>query len=123
MVLDIIKQIAGIKDKMAILDRIRKGHSRKSVCKDITESTFRGWIKDKERIWRGIGNIEEPEPSRKCARGALDPKLEIAMVTWFTQTRFENTPLSGKNIQDQALKFQKMLPPTDCSFTASSGLV
>ncbi len=112
-----------IRDKLETVDRIRRGDSQTRVAREvgIAESTIRGWLKDEDKLRAASAGMEECGQDRKRHRGAADKDLDAAVMTWFTQSRAEGVPLSGPNIQGQAMKFHKMMKPDDDAFTGSNG--
>jgi len=112
-----------IVEKIEIIDKIKAGQSRTSIIKEfgVPEGTLRGWLKDEEKLRTAISEMDTPDQKRKRFKGANDTELDKAVITWFTQARTEGMPISGPNIQHQALKFNKMLHPENNSFEGSTG--
>ena len=63
-----------VTEKLCIIDRVHKGEARSKVCNElkIAESTFRGWLKDEQKLRDYLHDVDSDEGiKRKRARTAI----------------------------------------------------
>ena len=71
-----------VSDKVNAVERIDKGESQAKVSRDlgVSESTLRGWLKDKEKLREFLHTVDENGGlNRKRARLANDERLDAAL--------------------------------------------
>ena len=112
-----------VTEKLCIIDRVHKGEARSKVCNElkIAESTFRGWLKDEQKLRDYLHDVDSDEGiKRKRARTANDNELDDAVYAWFTQQREQGVPISGTILKAQAKKMAKSMD-NESHFRASHG--
>ena len=99
-----------VKEKLAVVDRIRKGEARTKVCKELglAESTLRGWLKEEVKLREFIYTVDDDDGmQRKRARTASDPGLDKAVFNWFVQEQQHGVPISGPIMKAQVCRLPK----------------
>ena len=94
-----------VSDKVNAVERVDKGESQAKVSRDlgVSESTLRGWLKDKEKLHEFLHTVDESDGlNRKRARLANDERLDAAQYRWFVQQQQNGVPLSGPILYAQA---------------------
>lgn len=113
-----------IKQKLELIERVRKGESKAKIGREfgIPESTLRGWCKEEDKLREFVQDLDDDAGlQRKRARTAADPGLDKATYQWFAQKSVES-PISGALLQEQAVKFHgELRGPDGPEFVASNG--
>lgn len=113
-----------MQQKLAILERLDKGESVQSICREfkVGKSTVNDWRRNRKSIETFCTQIEgEKVLSNRCT--LKKPKLEQvddALWLWFMQERRRGTPISGPILKEKAMILHKKLEGND-TFTASDG--
>ncbi|XP_054259564.1 jerky protein homolog [Macrosteles quadrilineatus] len=113
-----------MQQKLAILERLDKGESVQSICREfkVGKSTVNDWRRNRKSIETFCTQIEgEKVLSNRCT--LIKPKLEQvddALWLWFMQERRRGTPISGPILKEKAMILHKKLEGND-TFTASDG--
>ena len=71
-----------VREKLAVITRIRNGESQVKVSKDtgVAESTLRGWLKSEVQLRDFVDSVDgDGGLARKKARTAKDGPLDSAM--------------------------------------------
>lgn len=109
-----------ISTKVAILEDVAKGHSRREIAEKygVTKSTLATFIANKDKILESQDK-ENFDGRRKRMRTSAYPDVEEAVLEWIRDMRSRNLPLSGPIVCEKARVFAERLNVPD--FICSDG--
>ncbi|KAG6922607.1 Jrk-like [Chelydra serpentina] len=113
-----------VQENLDAIEQHRNGETQAKISHDIgiNESTFRGWLKNVDKLGRYMHNLDKEHCLlKKRARLANDADLDSAGYTWFVQEQQKSIPISGPLIAMQAEKFDRELNDKCSNFKASLG--
>lgn len=116
--------VLSIKDKLDILDGIKKGETFVSLALkyNVAKSTITNIKKQSQEITTFASKLDSQEgcSQRKSMKIAAHDQLDEAVFKWFLQARSSGQPISGPLLCEKALLLNAKLGG-DHTFTASQG--
>ncbi|CAH1991027.1 unnamed protein product [Acanthoscelides obtectus] len=116
--------VLSIKDKVDILERMKKGESAQSlsVVYGVGKSTISDIKKQSSAILTSASKLDCDAgcSKRKTMKRSANECLDEALFTWFSQKRSSGQPINGPLVCEKALDFNKKLGG-DPKFSASQG--
>ena len=106
----------------AIMEVERGSLSKKQITEkfDISSSTLSTWLKNAQSIRQKVTS-GEVGPQRNQDPTAKFPKVEDALLKWFTNARTQSVAISGEMMQEKAHYFADKIGVTKSDFDCSAG--
>uniref|UniRef100_A0A2A4K1H2 HTH CENPB-type domain-containing protein n=1 Tax=Heliothis virescens TaxID=7102 RepID=A0A2A4K1H2_HELVI len=111
-----------LNNKMEILRKLDSGENMCKLAKEygVGRATLYDIKKKRQKIVDLVKTMESGPGKRKTLKVGNCPKMENALYMWFTQRRYNCTPISGEILKAKAIEFYQKITHKD-DFRASDG--